>query len=92
MSGPQEANEAIQSSGMTAEPVPIRFWWLKRILTVSGVLLIALLCLWWWWGWEADRRLQAGSHARLLASMSALCADMPPCRMTFTVRTGGTPC
>ena len=41
------------------EPIPKRFWWLKRIAVGVGVLIVALSCLRWWWGWEAHGRLQA---------------------------------
>ncbi len=41
------------------EPIPVRFWWLKRILIVSGIALAGLVALRVWWGWEAHRRLQA---------------------------------
>ncbi len=43
----------------TVEPIPPRYWWLKRIGLGVGVLLIALVALRLWWGWEANRRLQA---------------------------------
>ena len=41
------------------EPIPPRYWWLKRITIAAGVLLVALFALRLWWGWEANRRLQA---------------------------------
>ncbi|MHC4695684.1 MAG: hypothetical protein ACYTFA_02955 [Planctomycetota bacterium] len=41
------------------EPIPVRFWWLKRILIVSGIAFAGLVALRVWWGWEAHRRLQA---------------------------------
>src|SRR3990172_6612547 len=41
------------------EPVPPRYWWLKRIALTVGILLVAVIALRLWWGWEADRRLQA---------------------------------
>jgi hypothetical protein len=43
----------------SAEPIPPRYWWLKRILLAVGVLILALAALRWWWGYEAQRRLQA---------------------------------
>lgn len=43
----------------TVEPIPPRYWWLKRIGVGVGLLLIALVALRLWWGWEANRRLQA---------------------------------
>jgi len=43
----------------TVEPVPPRYWWLKRIALAAGFLLVALFALRLWWGWEANRRLQA---------------------------------
>jgi len=41
------------------EPIPPRYWWLKRIGVAVGVLFVALFALRLWWGWEANRRLQA---------------------------------
>lgn len=43
----------------TAVPIPPRYWWLKRIGVVAGLLLVTLFALRLWWGWEANRRLQA---------------------------------
>jgi len=43
----------------TVEPIPPRYWWLKRIGVVVGLLLVTLFTLRLWWGWEANRRLQA---------------------------------
>ena len=43
----------------TVEPIPPRYWWLKRIGVAVGLLLVALFALRLWWGWEANRRLQA---------------------------------
>jgi hypothetical protein len=40
-------------------PIPLRYWWLKRILLMVGLLVLALAALRWWWGHEAERRLQA---------------------------------
>ena len=42
-----------------AQPIPPRYWWLKRILLVVGILILALVALRWWWGVEAERRLHA---------------------------------
>ncbi len=41
------------------QPIPPRYWWLKRIGIAVGVLFVALFALRLWWGWEANRRLQA---------------------------------
>lgn len=41
------------------QPIPVRYWWLKRISVVAGVLLVGLVLLRVWWGHEAERRLQA---------------------------------
>lgn len=43
----------------TVEPIPPRYWWLKRIALAAGLLLVALFALRLWWGWEANRRLHA---------------------------------
>lgn len=48
-------------------PVPVRYWWLKRILFGCGVILIGLVALRIWWGWEANRRLQAGIDGYIAA-------------------------
>lgn len=41
------------------QPIPPRYWWLKRIALASTILIVALVALRWWWGYEAHRRLQA---------------------------------
>ncbi len=41
------------------DPVPIRFWWLKRLSVLSCLLLVGLVVLRLWWGYVADARLQA---------------------------------
>lgn len=48
-----------QADPPAVEPIPVRFWWLKRILIVSAIVLTGLVALRVWWGWEAHRRLQA---------------------------------
>ncbi len=47
------------SQPIDVEPIPPRYWWLKRILLASAVFVVLLVALRLWWGWEADRRLQA---------------------------------
>ena len=42
-----------------AEPIPPRYWWLKRILIGAGALLVLLIAMRIYWGYEADRRIQA---------------------------------
>ncbi len=57
-----EASEPIATARIDptkVEPIPVRFWWLKRILIVSGVMFAGLIALRAWCGWEVDRRLQA---------------------------------
>src|SRR5687767_12106365 len=39
-------------------PVPVRYWWLKRIFVAMVVVAIGLAGVRVWWGREADRRLQ----------------------------------
>lgn len=39
-------------------PFPARFWWLKRLSTVSLLLLLLLGSVRAAWGWEADRRMR----------------------------------
>jgi len=38
-------------------PVPIRYWWLKRLALAGAVMVLGLLALRIWWGYEAQRRL-----------------------------------
>jgi hypothetical protein len=40
------------------EPIPPRYWWLKRILAGALLLLIVLVGVRVWWGVVAERRLQ----------------------------------
>jgi hypothetical protein len=39
-------------------PVPLRWWWLKRLTLLALLLAAALAGLRLWWGWEAERRLR----------------------------------
>jgi hypothetical protein len=41
------------------EPIPPRYWWLKRLALAGGGLLIGVVALRIGWGLEADRRLRA---------------------------------
>ncbi len=59
MTDPETVSNIGQAGCQDEEPIPPRYWWLKRILATIGVLVLALACLRWWWGWEAHRRLQA---------------------------------
>ena len=54
---PDGTEHSVDVTGV--KPVPVRFWWLKRILIVGGIVLLAMAALRLWWGWEAHRRLQA---------------------------------
>ncbi len=38
-------------------PVPIRYWWLKRLALAGVVMVLGLVALRLWWGYEAQRRL-----------------------------------
>src|SRR5690348_4577514 len=40
-------------------PIPPRFRWLKRILVLAAVLVVALVGAQRWWAYTADRRYQA---------------------------------
>ncbi len=53
------SNTMVAGHEVEAVPVPPRYWWLKRILAGSGLLLVGLLALRLWWGWYADRLLHA---------------------------------
>ncbi len=41
------------------QPIPKRYWWLKRLSAGAACLLGALILLRLWWGYEANRRLAA---------------------------------
>lgn len=41
------------------QPIPPRFWWLKRLVSVALLLIVALSAFSVWLSYEADRRLQA---------------------------------
>ena len=56
---PSDTAAVAQIDTTAVEPVPVRFWWLKRILIASGIVVVGLVALRVWWGWEAHRRLQA---------------------------------
>ncbi len=60
------------------QPVPPRYWWLKRILATSGVLLVGLVGLRLWWGWDAHRRLQAEIDRCIAAGEPVYPADFNP--------------
>ncbi len=51
--------EHVPSDWEAEGPVPLRYWWLKRVGLVIGLLVLILAGLRWWWGWDAHRRLQA---------------------------------
>ena len=40
-------------------PVPLRFWWLRRIVVVLAILVAGSVGLRVWWGHEAAKRFQA---------------------------------
>lgn len=62
----------------TDKPVPPRFWWLRRILIVSGALLVVLVGARLWWGWEAHGRLQAEIDGYIAAGEPIYPADFDP--------------
>jgi hypothetical protein len=43
-------------------PVPIRFWWLKRLTVGLALLPVAVATLRLAWGWEAERRIRAADE------------------------------
>lgn len=65
-------------TGKPVSPVPPRYWWLKRILIVSGAFLIVLVGVRLWWGWEANRRLQAEIDRIIAAGEPIYPADFDP--------------
>jgi len=60
------------------EPIPPRYWWLKRISGLSLVILVALAGLRVWWGWDAHRRLQAEIDRCIAAGEPIYPADFDP--------------
>lgn len=54
-----QPSKATATSLEDAVPIPPRFWWLKRLTVVGGLLLLTLLVVRLWWGWHAERKLQA---------------------------------
>ena len=46
-------------NGENAIPVPVRYWWAKRIGVGFVVWMVVMLGVRWGWGCEADRRLNA---------------------------------
>lgn len=67
-----------QLNETTVEPVPPRYWWLKRIGVAVGILLVALFALRVWWGWEASRRLQAEIDRIIAAGEPIFPEDFDP--------------
>jgi hypothetical protein len=63
-----------------ATPVPVRYWWLKRLGAAAIVFLLALLGLRLWWGHVAEARLQAKIAEHRAAGEPVLVADFvhPP--------------
>jgi hypothetical protein len=57
VSGSVEAADEVGLPGVRL--VPKRYRWLKRLMILSGALVVGLVILRWWWGFEANRRLQA---------------------------------
>lgn len=47
----------------TPGPIPLRFWWLKRVAVVAAVLLLGAVALRIVWGQRANQRLQARLQA-----------------------------
>jgi hypothetical protein len=41
------------------QPIPRRFWWLKRLTLALVLVLVAVAALRWYWGYVMDSRLQA---------------------------------
>ena len=59
MSGVIEYNTDAIGELPDAEPLPVRYWWLKRLLILGGAFLLLLVAVRLCWGWEAHRRFQA---------------------------------
>jgi hypothetical protein len=53
------AGEVSSDAFKEVEPIPPRYWWLKRIIIASASLIVALVLLRLWWGWYAERLLKA---------------------------------
>ncbi len=60
MSEDSDANSIRETqAAVGTEPVPKRFWWLKRLLVLSAAFVVSVGLLRWGAGCEANRRLQA---------------------------------
>lgn len=61
-------------------PIPPRYWWLKRIIVGSVVLLVVLGLVRWRWGVYADRLLQAEIDGYIAAGQPVYETDLllPP--------------
>lgn len=55
MDAPEYTEKTAPASRSADRP---RHRWLKRVMLIVGLLLLATLALRVWWGWEAERRLQ----------------------------------
>jgi hypothetical protein len=52
------AAQHLSLPGEPTSPVPVRFWWLKRLALLVVLIAAALVLLRLAWGWDADRRLR----------------------------------
>jgi hypothetical protein len=63
------------AGGDEAEPIPPRFWWLKRLVVAGVVLLAAMVLLRLLWGLEAQRRARAEFERYRAAGQPVYVAD-----------------
>ncbi len=60
---PSSLTEAIESAEFGLDegvaPIPVRYWWAKRLAVAVVPIVFALLCARFGWGWIAQRNLDA---------------------------------
>lgn len=56
--GSEATTTQVQQAAEPVQPIPPRYWWLKRASWGMAILLLGIVCLRAWWGWYAQRQLQ----------------------------------
>jgi hypothetical protein len=70
--------EHVSAASDDVQPIPPRYWWLKRIGVSIVILLIALGLLRWWWGVKAHRALQAEIDRLVATGQPVFAEDFRP--------------